>query len=180
MKRRVFTILTVLATGLAAAAVPCAPAGADAGDHWQRITNIHSHMSLQGRTDQVGVAVIQMSNNPTDIAQQPSPYQDWLIQTDGSYVRFRNAATAGWAALTVNSNAPDPKPIIQWTNTAGNQDQLWALVPVPGTLWQFQLRNPKSGKCLAIPGSSLLEGTQAILWPCSTNTDQQWNIHDLN
>jgi Ricin-type beta-trefoil lectin domain len=118
-----------------------------------------------------------------NILSQPVAGQDWLLQRDGSYYRFRNAGTSGWLALTVNSNvAGTGKPIIQWTNTAGNGDQLWDMKPVSGgTLYTYTLRNPKSNKCLAIPGSSTATGVQAIVWPCQANNhDQWWWIHDIN
>lgn len=174
-----FAALTSIAC--AAALLPGSPAHAVPGDGWYRIRNVHSGLLLQGRTDQNGVGVVQtFDNSSTSGGGQTDPRQDWLWQRDGSNVRFRNAATSNWAALTVSSGAASStKPIIQWTNSATNLDQLWALTPVAGLVNTYTLRNPKSNKCLAIPNASTATGVQAIIWTCEAgHEEQQWNIND--
>lgn len=176
-RRATLAILAMLATTLAL--VPGAPAQAVAGDGWYRIVNDHSGMALQGRTDQNGVGVLQLyDTSSTAYPGYTSAYQDWLKVADGSYFRFRNAATSNWAALTVSSGAASTtKPIIQWTNTAGNGDQLWQLIST-GVNNVYTLKNPKSGKCLAIPSASTEPGIQAIIWTCNGGSEQKWWITD--
>ncbi|BCY10779.1 RICIN domain-containing protein [Actinoplanes sp. L3-i22] len=181
MFRRCIAALAVAITA-AVVVVPAGPAQATAGDGWSRIINDHSNLALQGRTDEYGVTILQTFFDPISIIQQPSPRQDWLMQTEGSYVRFRNAATAGWMAMSVNSSvAGTSQPVNQITNQVGNTEQLWIKTPAGSQLYTYTLKNVKTGKCLAIPGSSKDAGTHAIVWPCIAGLqDQMWVIHDNN
>lgn len=177
-RRIVLAALTSIACTVAL--LPGSPAHAVAGDGWYRIRNVHSGLYLQGRTDEIGVGVVQVvGNSSASNGGWTDPRQDWLWVRDGSNVRFRNAA-ADWAALTVSSGAASTtKPIIQWPNSTTNLDQLWALTPVPGLVNTYTLRNPKSNKCLAIPNANTSTGIQAIIWTCEAgHEEQQWNIND--
>jgi hypothetical protein len=37
-------------------------------------------------------------------------------------------------------------------------------------------RNPASGRCLDVPGSSRADGTQLVLWDCNGGSNQKWTI----
>ena len=41
----------------------------------------------------------------------------------------------------------------------------------------YTLKNPKSGKCLAIPSASTEPGIQAIIWTCNGGSEQKWLDH---
>lgn len=178
-RRIALAVLASIAT--AAALIPGTPAQAVAGDGWYRIVNDNSGLALQGKTDVTGVAVIQTyDTSSSDNGGYTSPYQDWLLVADGSNFRIRNAASSTWADLTVYSGVTSTtKPIILWTNSATNLDQVWQKIPVSGLINYYMLKNPKSGKCLAIPSASTDPGVQAIVWTCEPgNKEQQWYISD--
>lgn len=94
----------------------------------------------------------------------------------GSYY----ALTAGHSGKCLDVQAPN-------TADASKIGQ-WACNGYPWQSWQLQetgqdagsgyyhLVSRNSGKCLDVSGVSTADGAQVIQWPCSTGTNQQWQL----
>lgn len=50
-------------------------------------------------------------------------------------------------------------------------------VEVLGT---YTWANSVSGKCLAVSGGVMANGTPVIQWPCNGNPDQSWEVNDIS
>lgn len=175
-------MLTVV-TGLAVAfIVPASPAQATPGDGYRRLRNVATGHALVPRVYTSGVAVQQERVSPTNLNLTPLAGQDWLLQIDQGYARFRNKASGDTLALTVrNSVAGLSRPVIAYTNDPGNPAQLWSVTQVPGAATGvFQIRNPASNRCLSIPNGDTTPGVQAITYPCNNAPDQWWRNSDDN
>ncbi|WP_328469277.1 RICIN domain-containing protein [Actinoplanes sp. NBC_00393] len=175
----------VAAALVAVLGVAAAPGAAQAkpGDGWRMIERKTTGLVLgiSGSSDANGGKVIQWTKDIVGPDKQAAPNQDWLIVDRGNgYISLRNAGTPDWKAMGVSGGRTDNgAPIIQWTYDTSNHDQQWKRVYLPNDTGFFQLKNRKSGKCLAIPGDSPNKGVQAIQYTCITyQLDQLWQWED--
>ncbi|KPI02595.1 Ricin B lectin [Actinobacteria bacterium OK074] len=74
-----------------------------------------------------------------------------------------------------NSSTASGEGAIQWTCETTNYDQLWGFYKVAGgDNNRYEIKNLNSGMCLAMPNASTANGTQAVQWPCSGDSEQIW------
>jgi hypothetical protein len=168
--------LATLAAVIVCAALLPAAAQADPGDDWFRIQNDWD-LSLAALNTSNGTRTMQSLPWPTNPTRQPQANQDWRKVSDSGLFRFRNANTPAQYALTVNS-AVDwvNKPVNVYTDTPGDPDQIWRAIPIPGTQpVRYELKNPRSGKCLGSPGDAHEGNDQLYAIACNKNMkSQRW------
>ncbi|MET9315350.1 RICIN domain-containing protein [Kribbella sp. NPDC003505] len=103
----------------------------------------------------------------------------------GDGVRMQNAESRRYLTIG-NADNGDGVPAIQWSWLSGFE-QRWNFTKVrdvQGSDWdEWTIKNAHSYDCLAIPASSLRNGTGAIQWTCGSNNlggegidDQRWWI----
>jgi hypothetical protein len=145
-----------------------------AATQWHFLINYNSRMVLgiAGSSTANGARVIQFH---TVFGLRD---QAWTFTTDSAgYLVLRNAVTDPWKTLGISASSMlDGGKAISWDYRAGLHDQEWSYTNRDGD-W-FSLKNRNSGKCLAIPGSSTTESTQAVQWACNNGDDQKWALAD--
>ena len=77
----------------------------------------------------------------------------------------------------INRNGT-PLQVWQCTNTPGMN---WRLIPtnIPGYGTRYKLQTQIGGRCLDVPGGSLVDGVQLQIWTCSDgsgNAAQLWRV----
>ncbi|GAP46546.1 FG-GAP repeat domain-containing protein [Streptomyces azureus] len=85
--------------------------------------------------------------------------QLWSAYTDGTLRSMGKCLDAAWG--TANGTK-----VQTWTCNGGS-NQVWQL-------YNGGYRNPASGRCLDVPGSSAADGTQLQLWDCNGGSHQKW------
>ena len=75
----------------------------------------------------------------------------WIVERNGSYLRFKNLATDGYLAVEESSN---------WGKRTGTlkhgaEEKDWELVSIPGVAGGFSLRNKEKGTTALIFGSTI-------------------------
>lgn len=151
-------------------ALAAQPASA-AAVQWVYVVNINSGLVLavSAGSDANGASVIQWP------ALAGAQEQAWTLYGSEGSVVLRNAGTSSWKAAGVSgSSKANGAKVIQWDYKSGLQDQEWdARSYGDGT---YDLKNRNSSRCLAIPGGSGTQGTQAIQWTCSGGFEQRWEF----
>ncbi|WJV46606.1 RICIN domain-containing protein [Streptomyces flavofungini] len=95
-----------------------------------------------------------------------------------AYLTLLNQGTGKCLAVPHASEA-NGVGLVQWEcKGEADAEQRWQLEHVAGGNGdRYLVRNRNSSKCLAIPGGTSVNGTQAIQWTCNGGSSQIW-IHD--
>lgn len=183
-------MLQAAAASLAAAALAATGTAvpAQAADHrvtagelttldasWYFLANVWSGMNVsvsQGSTAN-GAPFIQWPER-RGTNGLPAGYQAFTAQLiTGTWYAYRVASTANWYALAIpGGSTAAGVQAIQWNFEAApthNYEQQWEIEPYGGT-GNFQLKNRKSDKCLAVKDTT--QGTAIVQQAC-TLTDKQ-------
>src|SRR5689334_18219279 len=152
------------ATGLAATC------GAASNVSWWYIKNAKTKyvLGVSGSNPANGTAIIQFHK----VAHLQD--QAWTLwQASDGYFVLRNALTSSWKAIGMNaSGTGNGVKAIEWDCKPGLLDQEWYPTVHGDGTWEF--KNQNSQRCLAIPGGSTVEKTQAVQWDCLGISDQTW------
>jgi len=164
-------LIAVLAATAATATVLFTPSSAMAygGVGYEAINqNSGLCMGVSGGSSAIGAAVVQFPCiGHGDQFWSLYPFPGSL----GTYGLVYNASMNNRCLGLKNSGTGNGTLAVSVLCQSADWAQLWEQVEIPGL--GYVLVNYKSGRCLGVPGSSLLP-IQLVLWDCNGHLDQIW------
>jgi hypothetical protein len=134
------------------------------------VTNtVMSKCAIPASTTAVPAAATAVVLYTCGVGYTTGPLLPWLLNTDGTL-------TAGGMCLGLNGGetATADKTLTVVAKCAGALDQQW--VVGWDTSGRPRLVNPNSGRCLDVPNSTTVNGTQLWIYTCNNTGAQVWNV----
>ncbi|NMO53870.1 1,4-beta-xylanase [Actinoplanes sp. TBRC 11911] len=136
---------------------------------WYSIVNKNSGKCVDAKAAGTtnGTAIQQYTCNGSN-AQQ---FQ--FATTTGDFRRVNNRGNSAQALDVTNVSTADNAPIQTW-NYSGGLNQQWQPVAEADGSYHFVNRN--SGKCLDVPGASIVDGIQLVQYACNGTAAQSFQL----
>jgi hypothetical protein len=127
-----------------------------------------SGSGLASATEQVGPKQFELPRVKNQVSQPI--YWAWINWKSGMCLSISGG------------NMTNGTKAIQWpcSSTDLSLDQQWEAVVIDDGQYHLFRSRANANKCLAVPGSSIVRGTQLIIWDCDVlQADQYWKVDSL-